>query len=188
MARKTRRRRRHNLPRFAPSASIAGYTRMIALEGTPAANYATSLITQDFPDVVTPPEETVNRKIVRVSGQAMFAASLDAGKHVAAQFCLWAHPKHEEWPAISKYDPFNEGPGESGFEGMLAPRTFCRRTFLLNSAGATSTATVMIEEHRVKTRAERLLRPGWILTAGLYLRGDTVACSWRGLLRAVVAG
>lgn len=179
------RRRRHT----APSVSIAGYTRYLDLAGTVAAANVTQLITADVPDVSTPSTETVNRKIVGVSGEAMFSAALAAGHDVAAQFCLWAHPEHEDWPSVADYDPFNDGPGESAFKGMLAPRAFCRRTMVLTVATSGSTQTIQ-QDHRIKSRAERLLRPGWKLTAGLYLRGNntSISVAHLSLLRYVVAG
>lgn len=184
MKHRRRRRKRHT----APSVSIAGYTRPVDLSGTAAASDATSLVTQDIADVVTPGEETVNRKILRVAGQAIFTASLSAGKMVMAQFCLWAHPTQEDWPAVTKYDPFTEGPGQSDFAGMIAPRPFCRRTFVL-ATPATGVAEVIQAQHTIRSKAERLLRPGWKLTAGLYIRGDSgVAVRHTSLLRTVVAG
>ena len=192
MARRTRRhhgRRRSRRRREAPSVSIAGYTRYIDLAGTVSTANQTQLVTADVPDVVTPADETVNRKIVGISGQAMFSAALAAGHDVAAQFCLWAHPSHEEWPTVDKYDPFNDGPGEDGFEGMLAPRTFCRRTMVMTVATSGSTQTIQ-QDHMIRSRAERLLRPGWKLTAGLYLRGNntSISVAHLSLLRYVVAG
>lgn len=181
-------RRRSRRRREAPSTSIAGYTRFLDLLGNAPASDATGLFTFDIPDVETPPEETVNRKILRVTGQGIFTASLTAGQYAVAQFCLWAHPKHEDWPAVSKYDPFNQGPGETGFEGMLAPRPFCRRTMVLAapSAGVTETIT---QDHIIRSKAERLLRPGWILSAGIYVKGSaSVAVRHVSLLRTVVAG
>lgn len=170
------------------SESIAGYTRVIDLSKAAPASDATDLVTVDFPDVVTPPEETVNRKILRVTGQGMFAAALTAGQYAVAQFCLWAHPKHEDWPTIQDYDPFNQGPGEAGFEGMPAPRPFGRRTMVLTSPASGNIETIA-QDHIYRSKAQRLLRPGWILSAGLYLRGTSgVSVRYTGLLRAVVAG
>lgn len=186
--RKHRRRRSHSRRSARPSVSIAGYTRPIDLTLQAPASDATGLVTVDFADVVTPPEETVNRKILRVTGMGIFTAALAAGNYAMAQFCLWAHPKHEDWPGVDKYDPFTEGPGESGFEGMLAPRPFCRRTMVLASP-ASGTAETITQDHIIRSKAERLLRPGWVLTAGLYVRGTSgVAVRHTALLRAVVAG
>lgn len=187
--RRHRGRRRHRR-RLAPSVSIAGYTRAITLAGTTSGTaFTTTLVTQDVQDVETPSTETVNRKIVGVSGEAMFAANLAANRNLLAQFCLWAHPEHESWPSVADYDPFNEGPGESAFEGMLAPRAFCRRTFVINTP-AGGVAETVLNQHRVKTKAQRLLRPGWKLTAGLYVRGSaaSLAYSHASLLRVNVAG
>lgn len=181
----TRRRRKRR--RVMPSTSIAGYTRFIDLSGSAGASDGTSLVTTDFPDVVTPPAETVNRKILRVAGQGMFAASLSAGQYAVAMFCLWAHPKQESWPTVSDYDPFNDGPGESTFEGMLSPRTFGRRTLVLTAPASGVTETIQ-ESHLYRSKAERLLRPGWVLSCGLYIRGTSgVDVRYTALLRAVVA-
>lgn len=180
-----RHRGRSRTPRVAES--VAGYTRPLALNQS-VTGPGTSLTTIDVPDVLTPAEHTENRKLIRVGGTCMFAAGMPANRAVMAQFCLWAHPKQESWPSVTDYDPFTEGPGETGFEGMLAPRAFCRRTFVLvtPSSGVTETIT---EQHMIRSKAQRLLRPGWILSAGLYVRGDSgVAVAWRGLLRFVVAG
>jgi len=183
-----RRRRGGKRNRAHVSESIAGYTRLIGLSMAAPGSDATGLTTVTFPDVATPAEHTENRKILRVAGSCFFAAALSAGNYCAAQFCLWAHPKQESWPAVSAYDPFNEGPGESAFEGMLAPRAFARRTFILSVPSAGSTQTIS-EQHMLRSRAERLLRPGWVLSAGLYVRGTSgVQATWNGLLRAVVAG
>jgi len=161
---------------------------LIDLKGTAPASDATLLVTADVPDVVTPDSETVNRKILRIAGQAFYAAALTAGQYAVAQFCLWAHPKHEGWPTVAEYDPFNDGPGESGFEGLLAPRTFCRRTFVLAVPDSGSGQTIE-SAHMIRSKAERLLRPGWVLTAGLYLRGTSgVAVRHTSLLRYVVSG
>ena len=185
-----RRRRHHRRSprrRTAPSVSVAGYTRVLDLQKAAPASDATDLVTVDFPEVENTSGETVNRKILRVTGQGIFTAALAAGNYALAQFCLWAHPKHEEWPAVSDYDPFNDGPGESAFEGMLAPRTFCRRTMVLASP-ASGTAETITQDHIIRSKAERLLRPGWVLTAGLYLRGTSgVNIRHTSLLRAVVA-
>lgn len=189
MPRKSHRgRRRHSRRRrTAPSVSIAGYTRMLSLSKAAPASDATDLVTMDFPEVENTSGETVNRKILRVTGMGIFTAALAAGQYAAAQFCLWAHPKHEDWPAISDYDPFNDGPGESAFEGMLAPRTFARRTMVL-ATPASGQAETITQDHIIRSKAQRLLRPGWILTAGLYVRGTSgVTVEHRSLLRAVVA-
>ena len=186
--RRRRHRRGRRRKRVHVSESIAGYTRPLGLEIAAPASNATGLVTMDFPDVVTPSEHTENRKILRVTGQAFFTAGLSAGQRAFAQFCLWAHPKQESWPSVTAYDPFTEGPGETAFEGMLAPRAFARRTFVL-ATPPSGVAQTISEVHMVRSKAERLLRPGWILTAGLYVRGTSgVNVSWNGLLRAVVAG
>lgn len=181
------RRRHHRRRRAAPSVSVAGYTRPLDLSLAAPASDATGLTTVDFPDVDNTSGETVNRKILRVTGMGIFTAALAAGNYAMAQFALWAHPKHEEWPSVSDYDPFNDGPGESAFEGMLAPRAFCRRTMVLASP-ASGTAETITQDHIVRSKAERLLRPGWILSAGLYVRGTSgVQVRHTSLLRAVVA-
>jgi len=184
----SRRRRGRKRGSAHVSESVAGYTRLIGLSMAAPASNATGLTTVDFPDVQTPSEHTENRKILRVAGTCFFTAALAADKYCAAMFCLWAHPKQESWPNVSAYDPFNEGPGETAFEGMLAPRAFARRSFVLATPASGSAQTIS-EQHTVRSRAERLLRPGWILSAGLYVRGSSgVSVSWNGLLRAVVAG
>lgn len=184
--RRGRGRRRHR--RTAPSVSIAGYTRPIDLSVAAPASNATALVTADVADVVTPGEETVNRKILRVGGQGFFASALAAGQIAMAQFCLWAHPEQEDWPAVTDYDPFNDGPGESHYAGMLAPRPFCRRTMVLAIPGSGQAQTIS-EQHMISSKAERLLRPGWVLSAGLYVRGTSgVAVRFAALLRTVVAG
>lgn len=187
MARKrTHRRRRRR--RLRPAESIAGYTRFLDIKSTTSSGTGTDLQTVTFPDVMTPGDHTENRKIVRVAGQAFFTANLAADKVCASQFCLWAHPEQEAWPSVSDYDPFNDGPGQSAFEGMLAPRAFCRRTLVL-STPSSGVAQTVSNEHMIRSKAERLLRPGWILSAGLYTRADSgVSVRFTALLRAVVAG
>ena len=190
MSRKRHPRRRsgRRSRRTRPSVSVAGYTRLVDLSASTAASQATTLVTTDVADVATPSTETVNRKILRVSGQAMFTAALAANQFAVAQFCLWAHPEHESWPSVSDYDPFTEGPGETAFEGMLSPRTFCRRTFVLAVAASGSAQTIE-SAHMIRSKAERLLRPGWKLSAGLYVAGSAASLSVRhvSLLRTVVA-
>lgn len=184
----TRRKYRRKRRRTAPSVSVVGYTRRLRLFGSSPASEATALFTSDVPDVLTPPAETVNRKLIRVSGEAFFACALTSGQNAVAQFCLWAHPKHESWPGVDEYDPFNDGPGKTGFEGLLAPRTFCRRTFV-QTVPASGAAQTISQQHMIRSRAERLLRPGWVLSAGLYVRGTSgVAVEHLSLLRYVVSG
>jgi len=187
---RTRRHTGRRRKRTAPSVSVAGYTRFLDLSAPALASNETRLVTADVPDVTNTEGETVNRKLIRVEGKAMFVAGISANKYAVAQFCLWAHPKQESWPSISDYDPFNDGPGESGFEGMLAPRSFCRRTFVISTPTADGVDEVVSNEHMIKTRSERLLRPGWILSAGLYLRASDAGVNARhtSLLRYVVAG
>jgi len=185
---KHRRQRGKTRRREAPSVSIVGYTRFIDITSAVSTGTDTELTTVDIPDVVTPGEETVNRKVLSVTGQSFFTGALPADKVAVAQFCLWAHPKNESWPVVAKYDPFNDGPGETGFEGLIAPRTFGRRTMVL-STPSSGVAQTISAQHLYKTRSERLLRPGWVLSAGLYTRADSgVSVRFSALLRAVVAG
>lgn len=187
MPKRKRYSRRHSR-RAAPATSVVGYTRSLNLVQQLAGSEATSLVTVDFPDVVTPAEHTENRKILRVAGQAFFTATIAANQYAMAQWCLWAHPDHEDWPGIADYDPFNDGPGETGFKGLLAPRTFARRTFVLAAPASGSSQTIS-EQHMIRSKAERLLRPGWKLSAGLYTKGTAnVTVRHLSLLRAVVAG
>ena len=187
-----RRRSRHRRRRRSThvSESIAGYTRILNLADPGTTAGLTALHTVDVMDVMTPSEHTENRKILRVEGQAMFSAALAANQQLAAQFCLWAHPEHEDWPTVADYDPFTEGPGETAFEGMLAPRAFCRRTFVLATPASGGVTEVIQTQHMIRSRAQRLLRPGWKLTAGLYVSSpqSNVTATWHGLLRTVVAG
>lgn len=185
-----RRLRGRSAKRTAPSVSIAGYTRFIDLSAPALASGETRLVTADVADVENTEGETVNRKLVRVEGQAMFTAGIAADKYAVAQFCLWAHPKQEDWPTVDEYDPFNDGPGESSFEGMLAPRSFCRRTFVIATPTSGGVEEVITAQHMIRSKAERLLRPGWVLSAGLYLKASDAGISARhtSLLRYVVAG
>lgn len=189
MARRTHRRHRgRKRRRVAPSVSIAGYTRSLKLTATAPVSDGTILVTADVPQVENKDGETVNRKIIRIAGQSFFSAGLTTGQDCMAQFCLWAHPSQEEWPSVGDYDPFNDGPGTSVFDGYLAPRAFCRRTYVL-AVPATGSSQTISSEHMVRSKAERLLRPGWKLTAGLYLRGTSgVQVTHFSLLRYVVAG
>ena len=184
--RKAKRRRRS----IRPSVSVAGYTRFLSLENTAPASGATALVVQDVEGVVTSEVLTENRKLIRVGGSAMMAVRLNANQHAAAMFCLRAAPQQEDWPSVSDYDPFREGPGENDFQGMPSPRPFCRRSFVLATpAGSGGETEVIQEAHMVRSKAERLLRPGWKLQAGLYVTGSQgVMVKHASLLRYVVAG
>lgn len=179
----------------AVAVSIIGYTRLIDLSATAPASGNTVLVTQDVDDVrngdpAQPQAETVNRKILRVGGQAFFSAGVGQDSHVVAQFCLRAAPGLDDWPTVVDYDPFQDGPGEQAWQGSASPRPFCRRTFVFGVADSSAAATQVIEEqHMIRSKAERLLRPGWKLQAGLYVAGSQgVKVRWTGLLRSVVAG
>lgn len=185
-----RSRSRHRRRSIRPSTSIAGYTRVVDLTVTGTGGGTTLLSTVDIDDVVQSGSLTENRKIIRVAGRAFFSAGLAKNQSAVAQFCLWAHPDQEAWPAVSAYDPFTEGPGETGFEGMLSPRPFCRRTFVMSTADSDAAPNQLVQEsHMVRSKAERLLRPGWKLSAGLYVRATNgVKVRHTSLLRTVVAG
>lgn len=187
MARKHRRRRGTHV-----SESIVSLTRTVELEGTAAASEATTVTAVAIPQAVTPPEETVNRKILRISGQLMFAASLPADNHLYAVFCMLAHPLSEGatgFPSIEEWDPFNDGPGKTGYAGESSPRPFGRRRLVLNTPPSSSAdVSAIFEPMDYRTKAKRLLRPGWALSAGVYVKGDTVKWRLDGVLGVVIAG
>lgn len=198
MARSHSRRQRGRRSRSPHVAeSIAGYTRVLDISATAAANNGTTLQAIDVEGVENGDSEpgdvnapTVNRKILRVAGKAFFSAGLARNQYAVAQFCLRAAPRLEGWPAVAVFDPFEDGPGHQAYEGMPSPRPFCRRTFVLSTADADPAVAALIQEsHMVTSKAERLLRPGWKLQAALYVRGSSgVKVRWTGLLRTVVAG
>ena len=189
MAARRRRHRRRSRHRTAPSASVVGYTRLLDLKAQADTTGAATVMTSaDFPDVQNTSGETVNRKILRVHGQAFFSAALSADEFAVAQFALWAHPKHLGVPTVAEYDPFKDGPGDPAFEGLPVKRPFGRRTFVLNTPGS-GVASTISSEHTYMTKAERLLRPGWVLSGVLYVVGSAnVNMRWTALLRAVVSG
>lgn len=185
-----RRRRKHRRRRhLAPSTSISTYTRPIVISAAGAAQSATVLTAMDVPDVVTPPTETVNRKIIRVTGEMMMACTLSGNEAAFAQFCLRAAPDNQAWPTVAEYDPFTQGPGETGYKGQASPRPFGRHALVFTFAGSSDAGTAIQESHRYSTKAERLLRPGWKLQAGLYIKANEgTVVKVAALLRTVVVG
>ena len=184
-----RRRRRHE----RPSVSMVTYTRVIDQSFTAAASNATGLTAFDIPDVSNDSGETVNRKIVGISGMLMMAAACGQNQHAVAMFAHRAAPELDSWPATSDWDPFNDGPdGSDSYKGRPSPRPFGRRLQVVtvpDTALSASTAQIVQEAHRYHSKSERLLRPGWKLQAGIYVRGSTgVKVRVTGVLRYAVAG
>lgn len=183
-------RRRH----MAPSVSMVTYTRIVDLSVNGPSNDATAVATADITDVTNTSGETVNRKIVGIHGSAVLHCGLAANQHVAAMICFRAAPTLSDFPSIVEWDPFNDGPREgtdpTGYEGRPSPRPFARRNFVLATSSHTASTTELVtEQHAFRSRAERLLRPGWKLQAGLYVRASqSVNVRWYGLLRFSVAG
>jgi len=185
-----RRRRSKRSRSAAPSVSMVTYTRLIDLEVTPTASDVTALATFTVPEVDNTTGETQNRKLMSVHGQAMMAAKINAGAHAAALFCLRAAPELDDWPAVTDWDPFNDGPGGAGsYDGRPSPRPFGRKNFVCVTPGTGGVTEVFNQAHTYRSKAERLLRPGWVLQAGLYVRA-TAQTDVRvfGLYRFAVAG
>lgn len=175
-----------------PSVSVATYADLINLQAAPAAADTTKAAIQNLSQVKNTSGETVNRKIVRVSGDLAFATQPSAGHVVVAQFALWAHPEIDS-DGVTELDPFVTGPGgaqpSADYEGRPSPRPFGRKLFahVLQTGG---TATQFFESFRYMTKAQRLLRPGWVLSAALWARSTeaNVNVSVGGAIRVVVEG
>jgi len=192
MARESYRRRRGSSRRAPrPSVSMATYPQVVALEATGIADSATVVTSLALPDVENTGGETENRKVIRVVGTLMFAAGLAANQHAYAMFALWAHPKLESFPTVTEFDPFNPGPakGATTYEGRPSPRPFGRKYFSLLTPESLGSVETISEAFRYHTKAQRLLRPGWILSAGLWIAATTgVKARVGGILQPTVAG
>lgn len=183
-----RRMKRHS--RTKVSDSIVTYSRVIDLNGTGDGD-TTHLVQGQIPGVSNLSGETTNRKIIRVVGTLMFSSNLSAGHHCYAMFALLAHPEIDgSFPPVTDWDPFEDGPGlGADFDGRPSPRPFGRRTFALLTPATGGVTETIQQAFRYSTKAERLLRPGWGLSAGLYLRAtDGVQGRVGGVLRATVVG
>ena len=178
-----RRRRRE-----APSVSIVTQQVLVDLNVTGTDLQTTKLVTADF-GVEAPATETVNRKVLRVTGDLCMSVAAAAGKGSLCMFALWAHPDIEDWPTVAQFDPWSEAdqPGQSGFEGRPHPRPYGRRIMAL-ATPSSGVAETVIRDERYRTKAERLLRPGWKLSMGLWVRSEGVAVRVFGGLRATIAG
>jgi len=186
--RKTRRHRRSE----APSVSIATYQQFIQLVATTGGTNVTVMTDNIFPNVENEGGETTNRKILRVSGSLCFAASMPADRALGALFCLRAAPELDAWPTVADFDPFNSGPTDNpgAYKGRMSPRPFGRRMFALATPAGGGVTEVITQQFRYSTKAERLLRPGWRLDMGLYVRGSNPGMEVKvaGSLSVVVAG
>ena len=188
MARKMRRRRRSRR-RKTVSTSVATYQRVVSIKMETGSNTSdTHTASQTLTGIDNLGGETVNRKIVGVSGTLAYAVQPSQDDQVVAMFALWAHPKVEDWYGSADWDPFDSGPdGSTSYEGRPTPRPFARRYFahVIQSGG---TSTQILQQHTIRSRAQRLLRPGWILTAGLWVRSTEAAKDVRvgGIISAVV--
>jgi len=186
MAARRRKRRRRST---RPSISILTQQDVIdlAIGGAGLAS-ASAFTNQDFATVANVSGETINRKVLRVSGDLMFSANLPAGKAALCMFALWAHPVLDGWPSVAQFDPWASDPSKSGFEGRPSPRPYGRRIMALASPASGTSETIQ-QAHTYRTKAERLLRPGWKLSCGLWVRADSgVQVRVFGGLRAAVAG
>ena len=185
--RRHRRRRSHD----RPSTSMVTYQRVIGLSGSSSGTAnTTTVVSEQVDGVENTGGETVNRKIVRITGELCFSSALTAGDDIVAMLAMWAHPKLDGFPSVDSFDPFTEGPtGAATYEGRITPRPFGRKYFALNvpASGAIETLS---SEFRYHTKAARLLRPGWILSAGLWVRSTKLSkpFSLNGILSAAVAG
>lgn len=195
MARRGMTRRRRTGRRGAKvSESIATYTRLIDLvdtgSGLTQTNVKSLTLDDDKTGIIN--EETQNRKILRISGEFFWTAGLGADQVAAAMFAFWAHPKAvTAAEGLEDFDPFAAGPAlpTGDYEGRPTPRPFGRRSLVLSTPGASSEAQTISQSLRYSTKAERLIRPGWTLSAGLWTRAsDTVSVRCTGVFRVVVAG
>ena len=176
MARKTYRRRRSRR-RAKVSTSVVTYQRQIRLKlNSSSTAYNVSTTSQAIDGAENTSGETVNRKIVGVRGTLSYACQPAAGEQTDAMFALWAHPRIEDFPSGTDFDPFDAGPGgaRTTYDGRPTPRPFCRKYFshILQESG---TSTQFFQQHNFRSRAQRLLRPGWILTAGLWVRSSAAS-------------
>jgi len=171
---------------------MATYTQFIQLAVATGGTNVTTFTKNVLPNIKNTSGETVNRKIVRVTGSLMFAANMVADRDLGAMFCLRAAPLGDAWPEVSSYDPFNAGPalGNESYQGRPSPRPFGRRMFALVTPAGGGVGVTEMQAFRYSSSAERLLRPGWELSMGLYVRGShpDIACKVGGVLNVTVAG
>ena len=189
-----RRKRYHKRRRMrdAPSTSIVTQTSLVDLSVSNPTNDTTELETARMGQVENQSGETVNRKILRIVGELMFTANLPANSLALALFALRAAPKDDPWPSVSAFDPWDSGPdGSTSYGGRPSPRPFGRRNFALVTPAGSGVVQTIEQAVRYHSRAERLLRPGWDLHCGLYVRVRTSAnvhVRIGGALRATIAG
>lgn len=195
--RRRTRRFRHRRGSKRPSVSIATYSRLINLTATGSglSNGNTVLAHEVVNDVENKTGETVNRKLLSISGELMFAAKIAAGETAVCMFAHLAHPAIHgmgDTPLTGddSWDPFNDGPdGSTSYGGRLSPRPFGRRNFVLAAPPTGGEAEVVMNQHVYRTRAKRLLRPGWECSRGIYVRASSgVSVRLSGILRYSVAG
>lgn len=192
MPRRMHRRRKHSRRRReAPSVSIATYQDIVNLDVSATAANRTFSSFATLSQVKNDSGETVNRKILRVSGELAWATQPAAGFYTLGMFALWAHPEAQDLTDLSGFDPFASGPdgAATSYEGRPHPRPFGRRLFV-HAVQQNGQASQLFREFSYRTRAERLLRPGWQLTAGVWVRtnASTGRAKLAGPLSVVVAG
>lgn len=187
MARRRGRRRRRR--RSAPSVSIVTYQRFVDIQVAAGTANQTAMESISIPDVANMSGESVNRKILRATGTLAGSVHIAGNQGAAAMFALLAHPDLEDIPPVSDFDPFDDGPdGSNTYKGRPSPRPFGRKYFAFANVTGASTATFQ-EEFRYRTRAQRLLRPGWKLSGLLYVRSNRgVTFRVNGIVSIAVSG
>ena len=175
-----------------PSVSVATYAQLLYIAGqTTQANTTVGKL-QRVSQVKNDSGETVNRKIVRVTGSLSYATQPPQGIANVAMFALWAHPIGMSDEELLGFDPFVTGPdGDAGtYEGRPHPRPFGRKMFS-HVVQPSGTASQLFQQFEYRTKAKRLLRPGWRLSAGLWSRStatDAQNFAVGGAIRVVVEG
>lgn len=187
-------RRRHKRRESdAPATSMITLQRFIDLSPSASTGENNTLLENtDIEGASNASGETTNRKIVSIRGTLMFASKLSAGSHAVAMFAMWAHPGIDDFPTLADFDPFDESgsdPQQPNYGGRPTPRPFGRKFFALATPQGGGEGEVIQQAFSYGTKAKRLLRPGWKLSAGLWVRasiGNVARCT--GLVSVSVAG
>lgn len=191
MPRERRYRRRSRRRREEVAVSHAAYLDQLGFQTTAGGSPNTTVLrTVDVDSVENDPEQTTNRKLVSIAGSMLSSVKLQAGQVIGAMLCFRMVTDSDPWPAINVFDPFTVGPFPgSTVGGRPVPLPFARR-FIAHAICNGGDPQTFTQEFRMRSRSERLIRPGWKLQAGLYVRctAANTPIYVGGLLRLSVIG